>query len=155
MALKSQRYTTRRATQADIPASMAVYESEAHKSRLQTGERSYHPANTVMVVEEDNKIIGTVFIVYVRPLAWPDAEDTSRLPYLISVVVREDLRNQGAGTHLLQAAEDEIKSRGHSSVYLTVEPDDSGAKRLYLRARVSVHVSHPRVYPRLLRDQAQ
>ena len=86
-----------------------------------------------MVVEEAARIIGCVYVILVRPLAWPDAHDASQLPQISSFVVRADCRNQGAGTCLLGAVEEEVKSRGLKHLYLGVDHTDSGAIRLYDR----------------------
>ena len=84
--IESYRYTARKATEADIPALKEITGHDESR-RLTPGGRSYHPENCMMVVEADGKIIGSVFVLFVRPSRWPDADDTSQLPQLISLVV--------------------------------------------------------------------
>ena len=126
------RYIARKATEADIPALREITGHDESR-RLKPGGRSYHPENCMMVVEEESKVIGSVFVLFVRPPRWPDADDTSQLPQIISFVVKEGHRNQGAGTFLMGAVEEEVKARGLTSLYLGVDPEDSGALRLYKR----------------------
>ena len=78
MAIGSHRFTARKVTEVDLPALMEAQPSEVHERRLQPGGHSYHPENCVMVVEEDGEIIGSVFVLFVRPPRWPDADDTSQ-----------------------------------------------------------------------------
>ena len=135
MPIESQTCTLRRATEADIPALTEITgNEEVYQKRLIAGGGSHHPENCVMVVEEAGRIIGHVFVVFVRPTPWPDADDTTRLPFMSSLWVREGCRNRGVGTYLIGAVEKEVKSRGHTRVYLSVDPvDNQGAHLLYLR----------------------
>lgn len=133
MAMNNQRYTARQATEADIPALKNVTGNDESR-RLKPEGRSYHSENCFMVLEADNKIIGSSYVLFARPLAWPDAEDTSQLPQFISLVVIDGYRNQGAGTCLIGAIENEVKSRGLDRLYLGVDVEaNPGAHRLYLR----------------------
>lgn len=150
MAVKHQRYTARKATEADIPALKDITGHDESR-RLSTGGPSHHPENCIMVVEEAGKSIGSVFVVFVRPPQWPDADDNtqatfeaSHLPYLISMVVKGACRNRGAGTYLIGAVEKEAKSRGYKCVYLTVEPEDAGARRFYQRLGFEPLSTEPR-----------
>lgn len=126
-------YLTRIATEADIPALIDITGHDESR-RLKTGERSHHPENCMMVVEEDHRVIGSVFVVFVRPPLWPDAEDPSRLPQMISLVIEKNHRNKGAGSFLIGAIEEEVKSRGCTRLHLSVDPvENPGALRLYRR----------------------
>tara|TARA_B110000116_G_scaffold237092_1_gene223107 strand:+ start:34 stop:387 length:354 start_codon:yes stop_codon:yes gene_type:complete len=84
------------------------------------------------------------FVVFEWPPSWSEAGDRSSLPHLISVVVREECRNQGAGTFLLKAAEEEIRYRGCKRMHLATEQDDAGAQRLYLRFGFEILSDKPR-----------
>lgn len=127
------RYTARKATLDDIPALKSVTGRDESR-RLATDGRSYHPDNSMIVVEAGGRIVGSVFLVFTRPSAWADAGDTSCLPQMISFVVRTENRNQGAGTFLEQAVEAEVRARGGNRLYLGVDPDHNpGALRLYER----------------------
>ena len=133
ISVQNQRYTAGKITEADLPALKEATERDESK-RLKPEGRSYHPDNCVMVVEEAGKIIGCVFVMFVRPPRWPNADDTSKLPQLMSLGVNKRHQNQGAGTFLIGAVEEEVKSRGYNRLYLGVDPKDNpGAHRLYLR----------------------
>ena len=133
MATNNKRYTTRKATAADIPALKHVTGRDESR-RLTPEGHSYHPDNCFMIVEADNRIIGSAYVLFARPLAWPDADDTSRLPQFISLVVIDGYRNQGAGTYLIEAIEAEVKARGLDRLYLGVDVEaNPNAHRLYLR----------------------
>ena len=132
MGNKTPKYTARKITEADLSSLQeATGGDESH--RIKPGGRSYHPKNCIIVVEEAGAIIGSIFVVFVRPPRWTDADDTSRLPQMISLIINEDRRNQGAGTYLIGAVEEEVKSRGLTNLYLAVDREDSGAQRLYKR----------------------
>ncbi|HCK12445.1 MAG: hypothetical protein CME21_12910 [Gemmatimonadetes bacterium] len=50
---------------------------------------------------------------------------------MVSLIVKKEYRNQGAGTFLIRAVEKEVRSRGHGRIHLGVDPlENPGAKRL-------------------------
>lgn len=133
MAMNRQRYTARKATEDDIPALKSVTGRDESR-RLTPEGHSYHSENCFMVIEADNKIIGSAYVLFARPLQWPDANDTSQLPQFISLIVIDGYRNQGAGSYLIGAIEEEVKARGLDRLYLGVDVEaNPGAHRLYLR----------------------
>ena len=133
MSSDQNTYLTRKATEVDIPALKEITGHDESR-RLKTGERSHHPENCMMVVEENDRIIGSVFVIFVRPPLWPNADNPSRLPQLISLVIEKNHRNKGAGTCLIRAVEEEVKSRGCTHLHLSVDPvENPGALRLYRR----------------------
>ena len=132
MTVTRPRYTARKITEADLPALLeATGKDSSH--RLKPGGRSYHPENCVLIVEDADEIIGSVSVVFVRPSGWTDADDTSLFPQMTSLIINEDRRNQGAGTYLIGAVEEEVKSRGLRHLYLAVDREDQGVQRLYER----------------------
>lgn len=131
--VKTRQYSTRIITEADLPALEADTGSDQSK-RVRPDGNSYHNENCVMVVEVDGKMIGCVAVLFARPLRWPDEDDGLRLPELRSLGVNKVNRNQGAGTCLIKAVEDEVRSRGRDRLHLSVDPEENaGAHRLYLR----------------------
>jgi GNAT superfamily N-acetyltransferase len=52
---------------------------------------------------------------------------------LLHLWVHEDSRNQGVGSALVDAAETELRQRGHRRVALGIDPGNHGAMRLYAR----------------------
>jgi ribosomal protein S18 acetylase RimI-like enzyme len=132
MTIKRQQYAARKITEADLPALLeATGKDSSH--RLKPGGRSYHPENSVLIVEDAGEFIGCVFIVFVRPSGWTDADDTSLFPQMTSLIINKDRRNQRAGTYLIGAVEEEVKSRGLTHLYLAVDREDLGVQRLYKR----------------------
>jgi len=142
MSIESQNYTARKATLDDIPALKEITNHDESR-RLSAEGRFYHPENCMMVVEKGSWMIGSVFVLFARPPGWDNADDTSQLPQIISLVVKGEFRNQGAGTFLIGAVEDEVKSRGLKHVYLAVDKDDPGARRLYDRLGFVVISNEP------------
>ena len=139
----NQRYTARKLTEADIPVLREAIGGDGQPHRLKPGGRSYHPENCLMVVEEAGKIIGSVYVIFVRPPRWPDADDTSQLPQINRFVVKEAHRNQGAGTYLMGAVEEEVKSRGLTRLYLGVDHESGSALRLYKRLGFEIISTEP------------
>ena len=85
----------------------------------------------MMLVEKGGEPIVSVFVLCVHPPQWPDADDTSQLPQVVSFVVKGAHRNQGASTYLIGAVEEEVKSRGYAPLYLGVDHRDTSTRRLY------------------------
>jgi ribosomal protein S18 acetylase RimI-like enzyme len=133
MSSDQNTYLTRKATEIDVPALEDVTGRDESR-RLKAEGRSHHPENCMLVVEENERIIGSVFLVFVRPPLWPNTDDPSQLPQLISLVVKKEHRNKGVGTCLIRAVEKEVISRGLTHLYLGVDPiENPGALRLYRR----------------------
>ena len=142
MAIKDQGYSARKITEADLPTLQEVTgRDESH--RLKPAGRSYHPENCILVVEAAGKIIGSVFIAFVRPCRWTDADVASRFPQMISLIIDKDHRNQGAGTFLIGAVEEEAKSRGLTCLYLAVDQEDTRVQRFYKRLGFEIVPADP------------
>ena len=145
MAIKPQRYTARKLTEADIPALREAF-GDGMEYRLKPDGRSYHSENCPMVVEEAGKIIGSVHIFFVRPPQWPDSEPSGEpfpIPQLNRLFIEEEYRNQGAGTFLIRAVEEVVESRGLTRLYLGVNIENTGALRLYKRLGFEVIPAEP------------
>ena len=84
----------------------------------------------MMIVETEGKTSGSVYAVLKRPPLWKK-EMVLPFPQLVSLIVKKEYRNQGAGTFLIRAVEKEVRSRGHGRIHLGVDPlENPGAKRL-------------------------
>ena len=142
MAIKGQRFTARKATEADLPTLQEATGRDASHC-LKPGGRSYHPANCMLVVEKASKIIGSVFIVFVRPCRWTDTDVAFRFPQMISLIINKGHRKQGAGTYLIGAVEEEAKSRGLTCLYLAVDQKEPRAQRLYKRLGFEIVPADP------------
>lgn len=126
------QYTVRQAGEADLPCLLAIKSPLAlHKDRLRDadGDKLLY-----LVVEQHGAVIGFGLLVFERPDTWPDADDESRLPALIDLVVRRDCRNRGAGSFFIRSIEEMARARGCSRFHIGVDPADNvAAHRLYLR----------------------
>ena len=80
-----------------------------------------------------NEQCRSVFVVFVRPPRWTDAQIASLFPVMISLIIQKKHQNQGAGTYLIGAVEEEVKSRGLTQLYVAVDQENTGARRLYER----------------------
>ena len=89
-------------------------------------------ATLIWVAEtEDLQIIGQLFLLlYAQDT---DIADGARRAYLFSFRVRPEWRNQGLGSFMLDMAEEELISRGFSSIRLNVARTNPLARRLYER----------------------
>lgn len=83
-----------------------------------------NPNKEFIVALLNGEIIGHFSIDYAR-LTYPHAG---------SLVVREDLRNKGYGSGIIEEIEKRIREKGYSKVGISVNPDNNkDAKRLYER----------------------
>lgn len=79
-------------------------------------------------------MIGFACLVYQRPKAWSDADDTRHLPQVVDIQIAPDSRGQGCGTHLIRALEAFALEDGHTEIFLSVDPTGNpGAYALYRR----------------------
>ncbi|HWR40242.1 MAG TPA: GNAT family N-acetyltransferase [Patescibacteria group bacterium] len=77
----------------------------------------------VYVGREDNKVVG--LIQYMRD--W----DQPQKAYLMGVSIAKEMRGQGLGTKLIYATLQELKLENMEEVELTVDPENSGAIKVY------------------------
>ncbi len=126
-------FTTRKVTEADLPVLKRDTGRDESK-RLKPDGKSYHPENCVMVVEEDGKIIGCTAVLFTRPHGWGEGDRDHLYPEIRALAINDEHRNKGAGTHLINAVEEEARSRGCKHLHLSVNPTENpGAYRLYQR----------------------
>jgi ribosomal protein S18 acetylase RimI-like enzyme len=122
----------RHAVEADIPyllsESDAVYMQFLFQSAYQGMMRG---EQLMWVVERYRAIIGQVFVQYssMRPQL---ANGIDRA-YFYSFRVAPEYRNQGVGSNLLCAMEDDLQKRGFTHVTLTVAKANDRAIQLYAR----------------------
>jgi GNAT superfamily N-acetyltransferase len=125
-------FDVHQATEADLPVLAGIRAPTAlHKDRLRDadGERLLY-----LVIAEDGASIGFGLLVFVRPVSWPDGDDTTRLPAMVDLFIRPDRRSRGAGAVLIREMESIVHARGGTRLYLGVDPvDNPRAQELYLR----------------------
>ncbi len=79
-----------------------------------------------LIAEEDNQIIGHVFVKFYGSQTEPD------YPNVQDLYVDEKQRNKGIGTQLIQEAERLAKEKGYKAISLAVNPTlNQQAKELY------------------------
>jgi GNAT superfamily N-acetyltransferase len=124
----------RDAEQADLPALVTIKGEGTeglHRDRLhdaQAGGVRY------LVLVRGQEVIGFALLVFRRPAAWSDANDTQHLPQLVDLLIAEEHRGQGYGSAFVREIEREAAAAGHQQLYLAVEPaHNTPAYRLYQR----------------------
>jgi GNAT superfamily N-acetyltransferase len=124
--------TVRNATEADIDALMRFKPSlGVHRDRLRDAAQ---PGFRYLVLELDQRIIGFVCLVFVRPRYWSDGDSTDHLPTAIDLFIDAPLRSCGYGSFLLQAVEQLAAQAGSTQFYLWVDPvENPRAYALYRR----------------------
>jgi amino-acid N-acetyltransferase len=91
-----------------VPASQNSFSAAIHllkKNNLPTEDLD--PGKQLFVIEEDNKVVGTVAVEY-------DYNDA----LLRSLSVSEEKRNSGIGKELVDFAEDYVQKQGVQNIYL-------------------------------------
>lgn len=89
----------------------------------------------------DGRLVGQVFIqLHSGEAQFADGHSRA---YLYSLRVREELRGQGLGTRLLQAAEAELARRGFRTAVIAASRSNPGARRLYERLGYRVFAEDP------------
>ncbi len=126
------QYIIRAATSVDLPALTQIKAPEAlHRDRLRDASDE---GMLYLLIEHPHAVVGFGLLVFKRPPTWPDADDRSRLPAIVDLLVVPECRGRGAGSVLIEAMEEIAFSRGYTCLYLGVDPvDNPMAYRLYLR----------------------
>ncbi len=127
-----RQYSVRLASEADLPVLAGIKPPIAlHKDRLRDADGN---ELLYMAVVEGSRIIGFGLLVFERPLTWPDADDSSRLPAMVDLFVKPERRSRGAGVFLIGEMEEAARSRGCTHLYLGVDPvENPRAQDLYVR----------------------
>ncbi len=125
----------RRLRRADLPA--LEWEGEyTHFRRM--FKQAYDDAQRgsaihwVAVLRPAKELIGQVF-VQLRSRHNPAIADGQAQAYLYSIRVKEKFRNEGVGSHLMDAAEDDLRLREFSVAMLNVARDNPAAQQFYTR----------------------
>lgn len=88
--------------------------------------------------------IGQVFIQFVCDR--PELADGAERAYLYSFRVRDEYRSRGLGSLIMDAVEEDLRSRGFRYVTLNVARDNPRAQRLYARRGYHVVAPEPGVW---------
>ncbi len=129
----SQPITTRKATNADLPRLIAVFQHPDLKTSREEAEwfvRSYLDYHQIIVAEVGGEIQGACF--------WRiEGERYSGLGWIENLWVEEKFRNFGVGELLLRNAVDDIQTyfKKHGvkprKIVLTTQEERSAARQLY------------------------
>lgn len=130
--LISENLMVRSATETDLDALMRLKPSLAvHRDRLRDASQ---PGFHYLVLELEQRIIGFVCLVFVRPRYWSDGGSTDYLPTAIDFLIDSSLRSCGYGSFLLREVEQLTAAAGGKQLYLWVDPvQNSRADALYRR----------------------
>ena len=133
VADSSARMFVRDAAGADVAALNRLKAGDAlHRDRLRDAAAS--PDFRYLVLVRDEEVIGFACLVFVRPASWSDADDTSRLPQIVDLLVAPHLRGRGYGSQFIREMERIAAGRGHRCLYISVDyPANERAHALYRR----------------------
>ena len=90
------------------------------------------PNCVVLVAEDEGQVIGYVYAA-IEPLSWKELRGESG--FVHDLVVAPDARRAGAGTQLLEAAIDWLRTRRMPRVVLWTAERNPGAQRLFERSQ--------------------
>jgi len=86
----------------------------------------------IWIAEEDgNGLIGQLFVSLLGNR--PELADGVTRAYIYGFRVRPQFRNNGIGTMIMHAIEDDIRERGFRQITLNVGQDNHAARRFYER----------------------
>jgi len=127
-----ENLVVRDATVADLDDLLRLKPALAvHQDRLRDARQ---PGFRYLVLVHEQRVIGFVGLVFVRPRYWSDGESSEQLPTAIDFVIDPTLRSRGYGTFLLREVERLAAAAGSQQFYLWVEPlDNPRALALYRR----------------------
>ncbi len=114
----------REAIEADYPAIIEFHKSQNWGLDTLSAVRNFHKLNTIIVCEENNKIIGKI------DLMQKTKTDRSFL-YLERLIIHPDFRHKGIAKKFIEYAEQECKKRNLDNIELAVREDNSAAIALY------------------------
>ena len=121
----------RTAIEADLERMVAVFPTSADYFDERQAEG--RDLAELVIAETDGSVVGDVCLRWDDP---PEPELAAHLlgvPYLNHLEVAESSRRRGVGARLALAGESRALARGAERIYLGVEPDNPGARRLYER----------------------
>ncbi|HBY98853.1 MAG: GNAT family N-acetyltransferase [Ardenticatenaceae bacterium] len=125
-----ERYAIRRASRTDAEALRALRHTVGW-SAARIEHQLADPAALVLVAEVEEILIGTITLMSTHDD--PELADRCQRAYISDLMVAPRWQRYGFGGALLAAAEDEARARGYSTVTLTVDESNEGARRLYER----------------------
>jgi ribosomal protein S18 acetylase RimI-like enzyme len=96
------------------------------------GEQMQDPDCVVLVADDDGRVTGYVYAA-IEPLSWKELRD--ECGYIHDLIVDPEQRGHGAGSALLEAACAWLRDRGMPRVVLGTAEKNTGAQRLFTRAR--------------------
>jgi ribosomal protein S18 acetylase RimI-like enzyme len=122
----SASLTVRLLRHDELPQLAAAISDELSLAQLENRWREQEAGyRTLIVAEVEGRAVGTVSL-YSR-------NGRAAAIHLFALEVGQEWRNRGIGTALIDHVISEAREGGHTSVFLEVRADNSGARRLYHR----------------------
>ncbi|MGW5746514.1 GNAT family N-acetyltransferase [Amycolatopsis sp. NPDC003861] len=94
-------------------------------------ERQRKEHGMLLLGRLDTRPAGVVYVWLKEAEEKPIRDNLPKVPLIMNLEVREDLRGQGVGTALIRDAERRLLAKGHYRVALAVRTDNHAAARLY------------------------
>ena len=128
------RVVIRKAVESDLPHMRGESNAPYLQFLFQTAYQGMLRGEQVLWVAEHAGIAGLVGQVFVQFKSVRETlADGVERAYFYSFHVAEPYRRNGLGSHLLNWLENDLRGRGFSLVTLTVEKENTQARRLYER----------------------
>lgn len=119
----AQNLSVRDATVDDLDALVRLKPSlGVHRDRLRDARQ---PGFRYLVLTLDQRVIGFVCLVFVRPAYWSDGDSTEYLPTAIDFRIDPSLRSRGYGSFFLREVERLAAEAGSEAFYIWVNPVDN------------------------------
>jgi ribosomal protein S18 acetylase RimI-like enzyme len=144
----SSNFSIRQVTRTDLPK--LEWEGEYWKFRDMFADlyRSSLSGRTLLWVVAHQggggELIGQAFVMLKS--GERDAADGESRAYVFSFRVKDQWRNQGIGTYLMNFVEEDLHRRGFKYVTLNVAKENLAAQRLYQRLGYQVVGSRPGIW---------
>lgn len=141
-------FSIRQVTRADLPK--LEWDGEYWKFRDMFADlyRNTQAGRTLMWVvarqRPGEELIGQAFVMLKS--SERDAADGESRAYVFSFRVKDQWRNQGMGTFLMNYVEEDLRRRGFEYVTLNVAKENLAAQRLYQRLGYQVVGSRPGIW---------
>ena len=124
----------RDAVEADLPDLVEIKGSGSEALHHDRFRDALSPDFRYLVIQAGAEVTGYGCLVFRRPAYWSDGEDTTCLPCIVDLRVKENKRGQGFGTLIIRQMEHIAFAAGCKQLFISVQSDDNPrAYSLYQR----------------------